>query len=349
MNAKVIATGVIGLTSLVIGLKSVNTLDMGEIHVKQSLTGDVSVITKTGPYVQALGDVYEYTVAPTQKFKVRAIFRDGSKADVTGTVKVKLPANTADMKAIHEDFKGFKNLNEELLTNMVTTITQTTTRFDAEDAYSVKKAELIKLIQDSIVNGQYATNSDEITKVSLLKKYNIKAVNINIDVNNFDARTQALIDARKESEQQETLAKANAVRAKQDAITEEEKGKANVAKAKYEALVIKERAVVEAQKATEVQKEILEQQKLKAQAELERGKAQAEAAKLKVAAGLTPLEEATIEKETAIGVAKAMAGINLPKVMVVGGAGKGQGTIDPFTAVGLNQFLDISKKMASGK
>lgn len=348
MNAKVIATGVIGLVSVVVGLKSVNTLDLGEIHVKQSIMGDMSVITQTGPYMQALGDVYEYSVAPTQKFKVRAMFKDGSEADVIGTVKVKLPANTKDMLKIHEEFKGARNLNDELLTNMVSTVRQTTSRFDAEDAYSNKKAELIKLVQDSIINGQYATDSDKISKESILKKYNIQAVNINIDIDNFDGKTQALIAARKEAEQKETLAKAEAMKAKQDAITAQEKGKANVATAKYQALVIKEKAVIEAQKATAVETERLAQQKLKAQAELERGKAQAEAAKLKVEAGLTPLEQATIEKETAIGVAEALSKIQMPKTMVVGGGANGQ-TIDPIMAMGLRSLHEISKEMVKTK
>ena len=47
-------------------------------------------------------------------------------------------------------------------------------------------------------------------------------------------------------------AKANAERARQDAITAEEQGKAAVMKAKYEKEVEKERAIVDAQKMKQV-------------------------------------------------------------------------------------------------
>ena len=47
-------------------------------------------------------------------------------------------------------------------------------------------------------------------------------------------------------------AKANAERARQDAITAEEQGKAAVMKAKYEKEVEKERAIVDAQKQKQV-------------------------------------------------------------------------------------------------
>lgn len=350
MNMKVIAGGIATAAIAVVALKSVNTLDAGEIHVKQSVTGDMSVITQTGPYVQALGDVYEYSVAPTQDITVRAMFKDGSEADVTAKVKMKLPRNQEAMLKIHEQARGERGLGDLLSSNIRTTIRQVTSRFDAEDAYSNKKAELIKLIQDSIVFGQYATdNPEKISKESILKTYGIEAINIDVDVKNFDEKTTDLIAARKEAEQKETLAKAEAMKAKQDAITAEEKGKANVATAKYQALVVKEKAVIEAQKATAVQQEVLEQQKLKAQAELERGRAQAEAAKLKVAAGLTPLEEATIEKETAIGVAQALSKITMPSTMVIGGENKNGQQLDPFMAVGLESLINISKGMATAK
>lgn len=60
---------------------------------------------------------------------------------------------------------------------------------------------------------------------------------------------------------------------------------------------------------------------------------------------VTPLEKATIEKETAIGVAQALANSNVrwvPEVIVSGASGN-NGT-DPLQAVGLNMLLDIAKK-----
>lgn len=62
---------------------------------------------------------------------------------------------------------------------------------------------------------------------------------------------------------------------------------------------------------------------------------------------MTPLERATIEKETAIGVAQALAGSEVrwvPEVMVTGG--NGSNGANPMDAVGLNMLLDIAKKQS---
>ena len=53
------------------------------------------------------------------------------------------------------------------------------------------------------------------------------------------------------------------------------------------------------------------------------GEAKAAANRALVSAGLTPLERATIEKETKIGVAEAVAKLQLPKIVMSGGNGGG--------------------------
>ena len=75
------------------------------------------------------------------------------------------------------------------------------------------------------------------------------------------------------------------------------------------------------------------------------GEAKAAANRALVAAGLTPLERATIEKETAIGIAEALANSKVrwvPEVMFTGAGGGNNTAMD---AVGLNMLLDIAKSM----
>ena len=67
-----------------------------------------------------------------------------------------------------------------------------------------------------------------------------------------------------------------------------------------------------------------------------------------VAAGLTPLEKATIEKETAIGIAEALANSNVrwvPEIIMNGNSSNGSA----MDAVGLNMMMDIVKKMNKEK
>jgi len=107
-------------------------------------------------------------------------------------------------------------------------------------------------------------------------------------------------------------------------------------------------SVIRARKAKLVAKEKLEEDKYKAASTLALKKAEAEGDRLKVIAGLSPRERANIDKETAIGVAKAMAGpdgLQFPQMMVIGGGGSGQGPLNPFDAVGLESFINISKQL----
>ena len=59
---------------------------------------------------------------------------------------------------------------------------------------------------------------------------------------------------------------------------------------------------------------------------------------------VTPLEKATIEKETAIGIAEALSNSKVrwvPEIIMNGNNGNGSA----MDAVGLNMMLDVVKKM----
>jgi hypothetical protein len=124
-----------------------------------------------------------------------------------------------------------------------------------------------------------------------------------------------------------------------------EQGKARVAKAKADEEVEKIKEVTQAEKKFEVAKFDRMRAQEEANAALIKGKAEAEKNKLLVKAGLTPLERATIEKETSIGVAKEMAKIKFPDMMIIGGDKNGN-QLSPFDAVGLESFMNISKQLS---
>lgn len=143
-------------------------------------------------------------------------------------------------------------------------------------------------------------------------------------------------------------AKTQALEAMQKTITIEEQGKARAAEAKWEQEREKAVAVTLAQQEFEVARleaEKAKQVALKVKAE---GEAKAAANRALVSAGLTPLERATIEKETAIGIAQALAQSQVRWVpeIIVAGNGHGNNAMD---AVGLNMMLDVVKKMNTKK
>lgn len=307
---------------------------------------------------------------------IKVRFNDGGTADVSGAIKFRLPNDRDKRLRIHQDFKGYSALKHDLIRQTVAeAMMQTATLMKAEESYSTRRSEFTSLVEDQIKNGIYETDSKEyktadadgnelverevfvkrdakglplIRKDSPLRFYGVEVLSFTIKEIDFDQTIDNLIQKKKEAEQQKVVARANAEKAKQDAITAREQGNARIATEKANQDVEKIKEVTIAQKEFEVSKLRRSQAEQDAAAQVTQGKALAEVNRLKVQAGLTPLEKATIAKDTAIGVAHELAGLQLPKMMVLGGNGSGKAT-DPFEAVGLESLMRISDKLGKAQ
>lgn len=301
-------------------------------------------------------------------------FNDGGTADISGAIKFRLPVDPVKRLRIHQDFKNYDALKHDLIRQTVAeAMMQTATLMKAEESYSTRRSEFTSLVEDQIKNGIYVTVAREIKsadadgnelvdhevfvkrdekgqpvirKDSPLSTYGVEVISFTIKELDFDPTIEALIQKKKEAEQMKVVARANAEKAKQDTITAREQGNAKIAIEKAEQDVAKIKEVTIAEKLFEVSQLQRKQAEQDAQARITNGRAEAEVNKLKVAAGLTPIERANIDKETAIGVASELAKVQFPSMMVLGG-GAGNPT-NPFEAVGLESFLRISKEY-SGK
>lgn len=378
---KTITGGVLAvliIVGLILSSQLFENNSFGYIQVKQAATsGEMSVRSKPGIYPQMFGTITTYKISDVYDFNNEQIsvrFNDASVANIGGQIKFRLPTSDEAILKIHRDFRSYDTLLKEVISQIVaTSLKQSATYFRAEDVYSTRRADFIDLVNDQINSGIYATvyteewKKDELDdKVKLIRKVDVKRdkdgapiINspsafdiygieligqININDIDFDDLTDGLIAKRKEAEQNQVVARANAERAKQDAITAQEEGKRNVAIAEAQALVEAKKAVVEAEKNTKVAIQQALQAEENKKAIIAKGQADAEAARLKVAAGLSPLERATIDKETAIGVAAELAKVRLPQAMIIGGNGTNGGAqVDPFTIVGLETFIRMSK------
>lgn len=314
-------------------------------------------------------------------------FNDGSVARVKGTVKFKLPSNPEKQKELHRDYGNYNNVERDLIIrNVGEALSNTATYMVAEDSYASGRATFSDLAMQQLKDGIFKTstkivdvidtdgtkfkkkeirivydegNNPVIQKPSLLKHYGIEILQFVVNDFEYDEKINELIARKKDAEQNKVVAMANAEKAKQDAITAEEQGKARIAEARANAEVLKATEVTDAQKRADIAKIKAEQDKEVArlaaeQAKYEaekikaKGEAEAFAAKKKVEAGLTPLEKATIEKETKIGIAEALARVKFPDSMVIGGGSNG-GSVNPFDAVGLQSLYELSEKMATKK
>lgn len=310
-----------------------------------------------------------------EPIKVR--FNDGGTADISGMIKFRLPSDPEKRLALHRDFKNFEAIKHDMMRQAVTeALMQTAPLMRAEDSYSTRRSEFTDIAEDQVIQGIFETLSKEfkekdadgnefivaevnvkkdeknqpiVRKISPLKQYGIEVVQFVIKDIDFDQTIDALIAKKKEAEQQKVVARANAERAKQDAITAREQGNARIATEKANQDVEKIKEVTIAQKEFEVAKLNRQKANEDAAADIVKGKALAEISRLKVQAGLTPLEKATIAKEQAIGVAAELAKVQLPTMMVIGGGGNGSGPLNPFDAVGLESFHRLSEKIGAGK
>lgn len=309
-----------------------------------------------------------------EPIKVR--FNDGGTAEISGMIKFRLPNDPAKRMALHNDFKSFDAIKHDLIRQVVTeALMQTAPLMRAEDSYSTRRSEFTDIAEDQVVKGIFDTVSKEskekdadgnefivaevnvrkdaqgqpmVRKLSPLSLYGIEVVQFVIKDIDFDQTIDALISKKKEAEQQKVVARANAERAKQDAITAREQGNARIATEKANQDVEKIKEVTIAQKEFEVAKLNAQKAKEEAAADIVKGKALAEINRLKVSAGLTPLERATIDKETRIGVAAELAKVQFPGMLIIGGDSKG-GATNPFDAVGLESFMRINDRLNKDK
>lgn len=359
--------------------KMFETNTFGNYQVKQAaVTGEVSVRSEPGLYWQGWGKIETYPISDDFDFEdvgMSVRFNDGSVAKVKGTVKFKLSLKPEIQKELHRDYATFSNVMIDLIQkNTQEALGNTATLMVAEDSYSARRAEFSDMAKQQLEKGIFKTVSkivdtkDEdgttfkkriievvqdadgkpvVQKESLLKHYEIEILQFVVNDFEYDTKVQELIDKKKEAEQIKVVAAANAEKAKQDALTAEAEGSAAIAKAKAEAEVLKMTEVVEAQKRAEVAKLEAERAKFEAIKIKEQGEAEAYANKLKVQAGLTPLERATIEKETQIGVAEQLAKVKFPETMVISGGSGTTGATNPFDAVGLKALYDLSEQMSN--
>jgi regulator of protease activity HflC (stomatin/prohibitin superfamily) len=303
-------------------------------------------------------------------------FNDGSTAKVSRALKYRLSMTESDQLSLHRDFKSYQAVKNDLIRQVVAeALMQTASLMRAEDSYSSRRSEFTSLAEEQVRSGIYETVSRElkesdadgnefierevnvkmdttgkavVKKISPFKRYNIEILQFVIKDIDFDETIDKLIAKKKEAEQQKVVARANAEKAKQDAVTEREQGAARVAKAKADEDVEKIKAVTQAQKAYEVAKLQRQQAEEDAKSKIVQGEAEAKVAKQKVAAGLTPAEAAKFKMETAIGVAEQLASVQFPSMMVIGGSGDKGHALNPFDAVGLESFMRLSEKLASG-
>lgn len=302
-------------------------------------------------------------------------FNDRGKGFLIGSLRVVLPTDAGNMSKIQQDFGSEAALISTLIKpTLYKVVTSCGPLMSSLESVSETRTDLIQYITDQLNNGVYKTkihkttvvneltgDSDIVAKaeiildgnspggykrqeVSPFSQYGVICNLVSITDIKYDKTTQDQIDAQKSANLAVVTAKTKSLEAIQKTILVTEQGKQAAETAKWEQEKIKAKEVTKAQQEYEVAKlEAAKAEEVAKKVKAE-GEAKAAANRALVSAGLTPLARATIEKETAIGIAEALSKSEVrwvPEVMINGNGANG-GAID---AVGIKMMMDIVEKL----
>lgn len=305
---------------------------------------------------------------------IKVIFNDASVGYIYGSLRVILPTDEQHLKLIQTAYTGMDRLMNDLVAqNVVKVIYASGPLMSAFESYAEKKNDMVFYITDQLTNGVYKTTVREeesidtftgetkMVKVASLvsdenspngyvrsekspfTSYGVVIDQVSITEITYDEKVNQQIQTQQQANMSIQTKKAEALAAQQDAIKAEAEGKAAAAKAKWEQEKVKATEVTKAEQEREVSKLAAEKAEFDKKRIIAEGEAEAAANRAKVAAGLTPQERAEWEYKTKVGVAQAIAEVNLPKIVMTGGSGGGSTAMD---AMGLKMLTDLANKMA---
>lgn len=284
-----LVAGVMFLLTAIFVPQMIETNNAGNYQIKQAAgSGTMTVRNSPGMYGQMFGGISTYLISDMYYFStsdldggdgeesqpINVRFNDGGTAAISGFIKFKLSTMEKNQLLVHEEFKSYNAVVNDLIRQHVASaLKQTASTMPAEATYSSRRSEFISLAEEQIVRGLFETEAteeivkdvngkefikrgvriltDESTGLYVVKKnspflrYGVEVLDFNIKEIDFDTTIDALIAKKKEAQQKMVVAKAKAEEAKQNAITAEELGKANVAQAKAEEEVAKIREITQ--------------------------------------------------------------------------------------------------------
>jgi hypothetical protein len=289
--------------------------------------------------------------ANTASKKLR--FNDGGHANLNGAVIWEMPTDAKSIIEIHKRFGSSLAVQNRAVAKMIDgAVYLAGPLMSSTESSGSRRAELVQYINDQAENGVYMTKSetvtikdpvtgqektDAVTKIvigsnglpmrqqgSMLSELGIKLQPMSISELKYDNIVERQIAERQQAITQVQNARANALRAEQDAITAAKEGEAKAAKAKWEQEVIKAKQVTEAQQKLEVATLAAKEAEQFKREQILRGEGEGERKRLVMAAdgALDQKLQAYIETQKVWATAfQNYAGAMVPSVVMGGGTG----------------------------
>lgn len=291
-NTKVITTIGAIFFGLIVLFTTMGVNDNGWRQVVQWPNGTTFVKFTPGVYFTLFGTADPYPDEMTFDYEgggqvgtfgqdgISVRYQDGGTGTTYGKLRIKLPTDEETMLKLHRSVRSAQGFANRIIQPTVKEAHQMTAGLmSSEAAYAEKRGTYIQWVDAQLRKGKFLTKlistetvdeaGNKVTKMiptismdtktgqpvhtdSVLETYGVTIGSSPITNWDFEKKTLQQISTKREATMAIITAKANAERAKQDAITAKQQGLANVMTAKYEKEVEKERAIVEAQKAKEV-------------------------------------------------------------------------------------------------
>lgn len=299
-------------------------------------------------------------------------YSDKGKGFVIGSVRIELPTNAEQLALIQKHYGSeYRLINDLVKPTVAKVILACGPLMTSLESVAEKRNELTSYATDQLDNGIYKTRVKTVERINTITgekekiqqaeivldedgnpmrsekspfvKYGLRASQFAITDLRYEQATNDQIAKQRQADMQIITAKAEAAQAQQETIKIEEQGKQKAAATKWEQEAIKAKAVTEAQQNFEVARlAALEAQENAKKVKAE-GEAEAYRQRKLVEAGLSPKERAEFDMRTKIGVAEALAKVNLPKVVM---SGNTSGNNTAMDAVGLKMMNDLVDKMS---
>jgi|WetSurSiteA1Bulk_404760.scaffolds.fasta_scaffold00641_1 hypothetical protein len=207
-------------------------------------------------------------------------YQDGGTGKVFGKARFALPNNEDVMIKLHKDFRSNNAVAYKLIKTVVEeSMNLTAGLMSSEESYAEKRSIFTQWAEEQIASGKFRTQLKSVTEKqevtnervernipvivygadglplhnnSDFKAYGIVVSGFQITDWDFEQKTLEQISRKREATMGIITAKADAERARQEALTAEEQGKKDVMVAKYTKEQEKVQAVVDAEKEKEV-------------------------------------------------------------------------------------------------
>lgn len=162
---KLLAIGILLLVGIVAAVGLTGKNNDQDWQIKQSMGGDVEIISKPGYYLKGFSTVwtypkyiqFEYLEKDTRGDEsVSVIFNDGSSAKFSTMIRIATPVSDTERRNFHQQFKADEEaIARAIRAHLINCLRSTGPLMSASEHQTARKAEFNQVVQDQLSAGLY--------------------------------------------------------------------------------------------------------------------------------------------------------------------------------------------------